>query len=73
MNISLVSSNGIKCTCYILSIFIFTGCTPPGPSESEISQCVRYNMIDLNNVNLIFLKWEAARGFHEACNRLKGH
>ena len=70
MNISLVSSNGIKCTCYILSIFIFTGCTPPGPSESEISQCVRYNT-DRFEQREFDRKWEAARGFHEACNRLE--
>jgi hypothetical protein len=63
----------IKYTFYVLSLSFLVGCEPPeppGPSESEISQCVRYNT-DRFEEREFERRWEVERGFHEACNNLE--
>lgn len=64
------NKNTIFATLLLAFLFSCGPSTPPGPSESEISQCVRYNT-DRFEQREFDRKWEAARGFHEACNRLE--
>ena len=64
------NKNIIFATLLLSFLFSCGPSAPPGPSESEISQCVRYNT-DRFEQREFDRKWEAARGFHEACNRLE--